>query len=848
MEITRRGFIKASAVTGAAVAGLSAQKPILTAFSETSNDEKKIESGKWMASTCQGCTTWCPVQIYVENGRAIKVRGNSNSKANHGKICPRPHLAIQQLYDPDRIKVPMKRTNPKKGRNEDPKFVPISWEEAIDTITDKMMELRKNHETHKFALFRGRYTGVCDIFYKALPSLFGSPNNISHSSICAEAEKLGPFATEAYHDYRDYDLDHTRYILMWSTDPVASNRQVPHVISMYGKVLDQAKVAVIDPRLSSTASKADEWLPVIPGQDGALVSSIAHVILNEGLWYKEFVGDFKEGENLFVKGKQVEETSFEEKYTYGLVKWWNIELKDKTPEWAADIAGVPAEQIYRVARGFAEAAPRAISWLSPGSAMQIRGGYTAMGAHALNALVGSIDNIGGTNRSGSVPLGELPDLDNYYDEVAKKGKEHDKIDQRGRIQFPAWAKDGLHKGVITNNVADAILNEDPYDLKMAIGYWNNWVFSCTGAQRWEKAMEKLPYYVHITVNPAEMTQYADIVLPACHQLFERWGVLKSKQNMHSYLSIQQPVIEPLWDSKIDETEIAWLIAESLAKKGFPNLFEFYKNEFPDPDTGKKPENEKEFALYATKFFSKGVWHPSEEKKKGDTINSWEELLELGVWNAKRNGYKKRWEEGFGTATDKFEFYSETMKAVLIEHAEGHNTTVDKVMEATKYEARGELAFVPHYEEPYRYGDEKEFPLIFSEHRSRLNREGRSANTTWYQEFKDSDPGDEKWDDVLKLNPLDCKKYGVKNGDRIRVTSVQGSIEVNVKEWEGTRPGVAIKCYGQGHWAYGSIATLDYQKRTPRGGNNNEILPCDYEHISSATARHGGLARIKIEKI
>lgn len=846
MELTRRSFIKASAVTGVSIAGLTSQKPMLTAFSETNSKSKKSESGKWVSSSCQGCTSWCPVQVYVENGRVIKVRGNPNSKANRGNICPRPHLAIQQLYDPDRVKVPMKRTNPKKGRNEDPKFVPISWEEAIDEITDKIMELRKNNETHKFALLRGRYTGLNEFLYKAVPSIIGSPNNISHSSICAEAEKFGPYMTEAYWDYRDYDLEHTRYLLMWSTDPIASNRQVPNVINKFGDVLDQAKMAVIDPRLSSTAAKADEWLPVIPGQDGALVTAIAHVILSEGLWNKEFVGDFKDGKNHFTEGKTVDEKLFEENKTYGIVKWWNLELKDRTPEWAAEIAGVPAEQIYRVARDFAEAAPRAISWLSPGTAMQIRGGYTAMGAHALNGLVGSVENIGGTSRSGSVPVADTPEMDKYLDEVAKKGKEYEKIDQRGRLQFPALKKGEPGAGVITNNVADAILDEDPYEIKMAMSYWNNYVFSCTGAQRWEKALEKIDYYVHITINPAEMTQYADIVLPACHQMFERWGFVSSKQNMHSYLSIEQPVVERLWDTKIDETEITWLIAESLAKKGFPNLLNYYQNEITDPETGKKPTNGEEFSLYATKMLTKDIWDPTVEKD-GDTLNGWEDFLEKGVWNAKRNVYKENWDD-FGTETTKFEFYSETLKSSLAQHAKNHKTSVDKVLEATKYEARGELAFVPHYEEPIRYGDEAEYPLIFSEHRSRLNREGRSANTTWYQEFKDSDPGDEPWDDVLKINPVDCKKYGVKNGDRIKVTSVQGSIEVTVKEWEGTRPGVAVKCYGQGHWAYGRIATSNYHKRIPRGGNNNEILPSDFEHLSCATARHGGLARIKIEKI
>ncbi|WP_017755305.1 molybdopterin-dependent oxidoreductase [Calidifontibacillus oryziterrae] len=845
MGITRRTFLKASAVTGAAVAGIKTKEPLLKAFAENSNT-KAESNGRWISTSCQGCTTWCPIQAYVEDNRVTKVRGNPNSKANEGNICPRPHLAIQQMYDPDRIKVPLKRTNPKKGRNEDPQFVPISWEEAIDTIADKLLELRKTNETHKFALLRGRYTGLTEILYKSFPSIFGSPNGISHSAICAEAEKFGPYYTEAFWDYRDYDLAQTRYALLWSTDPVASNRQVPHAINIWGQVMDQAKVAAIDPRLSATAAKADEWLPVIPGEDGALATAMAHVILKEGLWSREFVGDFVDGVNHFVPGQTVDETLFVENYTNGVVKWWNLELKDRTPEWAAERSGIPAEQITRVAKEFGAAAPRVISWVSPGTAMQIRGGYSCMAAHALNGLVGSVQNVGGTLGKMSVPKNSTPDYAPYQDKIAEEGYHQKKIDRRGTLELPALKSGKSGGGVVTNAVADSILEEDPYDLKVVIGYWNNWVFSCTGAQRWEKALEKLPFFAHITTNPAEMTQYADIVLPAAFHLFERWGVLDSKYNMHSYLTIQQPVVKPLWDVKIDETEIVWLLSEKLAEKGFPNLLNYYSNEFKDPETGKKPTTPEEFALYATKYYSHPAWDPTVEKK-GDQLKGWDDFVEKGVYNSERYKYKAKWKD-FGTKTGKFEFYSETLKAALEGHAEKHKVSVDQVMEETNYLARGEQAFIPHYEEPFRYGDEKEFPLIFTEHRSRLNREGRSQNVTWYQEFKDSDPGDEKWDDVLKLNPIDALKYGVKTGDKVKVTSVNASIEVKVKEWEGVRPGTAVKCYGQGHWAYGRTATLDYQKRMPRGGNNNEIHPSDFDRLSGATARHGGLTRIKIEKI
>lgn len=844
MKLSRRGFLKLSAATGVAAATVQGAKPVLNALTQT-DGVPGAEEGQWKSTTCQGCTTWCPVQVKVVNGRAVKVRGNPNSLANRGNVCPRAHLSLQQVYDPDRIKTPMKRTNPKKGRHEDPNFVPITWEEAIDIIADKLLALRQNNETHKYVTFRGRYTNMNSLYYDAFTKLYGSPNNISHSAICAEAEKFGPYYTEGYWDYRDYDLLKTRYVLGWSADPLASNRQVPHAINVWGEVMDRAKVAIVDPRLSVTAAKADEWLPVIPGEDGALALAIAHVILTEGLWYREFVGDFVDGVNRFKTGVTVDEETFEEKYTYGLVKWWNIELKDRTPEWAESITGVPAEQIYRVARDFADAAPRAISWVAPGSAMHVRGAYSCMAAHALNGLVGSVDNIGGTLRDSSVPTNGLPDFSAYMDDIAQAGTKFPKIDQRGTKEFPALKSGKPGGGVVTNRVADAINDEDPYEIKMAIGSWCNFVFSCNETSRWDRALSKLPFFVHITTHPSEMSMYADIVLPATHHLYEKLGYVKSKANKITYVTMNQPVIEPLWDVKMDESEIFWLIAEKLAEKGFDNIYRYYQEEFKDPETGKKPTNGKEFSLYALKLFTQPLWDPTVEKK-GDVIRGWEEFKEKGVWNSAPYPYREKW-GNFGTKTNKFEFYSETLKAALMAHAEKHQTDVDDILKTCKYEARGERAFVPHYEPAYRWGNPEEYPFIFFEHRSRLNREGRSANCSWYQDCKDVDPGDERWDDVAKINPVDGQKLGLKNGDRIRLVSPVGQLECTVKLWEGVRPGTVGKCYGQGHWAYGRIAASDF-KQLPRGGNNNDILPADFDRLSGSTSRHGGVTRVRIEKV
>ena len=85
--------------------------------------------------------------------------------------------------------------------------MPISWDEALDTIADKIMELRDNNETHKYMLMRGRYSYMRDILYDRMTKIIGSPNNISHSAICAEAEKFGPYYTEGYWGYRQYDVE-----------------------------------------------------------------------------------------------------------------------------------------------------------------------------------------------------------------------------------------------------------------------------------------------------------------------------------------------------------------------------------------------------------------------------------------------------------------------------------------------------------------------------------------------------------------------------------------------------------------------------------------------------------------
>jgi anaerobic selenocysteine-containing dehydrogenase len=465
--------------------------------------------------------------------------------------------------------------------------------------------------------------------------------------------------------------------------------------------------------------------------------------------------------------------------------------------------------------------------------------------YALNGLLGSIDVEGGVWQSSSVPIAAFPKSDAYLDDVAKGAGKFKKLDGRGVKDMPAMMNARPGSGVVTNNVANGML-KDPGAVKVFIASWSNFNFSCTGAQRWDKAMATVPFFVHMVTNPSEMTQFADIVLPSTFNSVEGWSVVTNMGNGYGYASIQQGVVKRLWDVKQEETEVMWLLAEKLKAKGFPNLFDYYSKEFKDPETGKTPTNEREFGEIQAKIVSAPLWMPK-EPLKGDKLQGWAEFRSKGVWNTAKYSYKKGWGGKFATATKKFEFYSETLKKGLAEHAEKFKTTPDEVLAASGYLAKGEVAFVPHYEPPKRHGSAEQYPFTFIDYKSRLNREGRSQNLAWYQEFKKVDAGDVSWDDVVKMNPLDGQRLGLKTGDMVKVSSPAGAIVVKLKLWEGVRPGTVAKAYGQGHWAYGRIASLDYARAKPRGGNNNEILVDDYDRLSGATARNGGFVGVNVQK-
>ncbi|MEI6859598.1 MAG: arsenate respiratory reductase molybdopterin-containing subunit ArrA [Shewanella sp.] len=844
----RRQFLKASTSAGALTGLLGCQslKPMVNAIeTELPVIDLRTNTGKWLPTTCQGCTSFCPTQVYIMDGRAVKVRGNPYSKIHDTLTCPRQHLSLQMVYDPDRLTTPMKRTNPEKGRYVDPKFVPITWDEALDLLADKIIALRAKNKTHKYALLRGRFSHVSDLLYKQLTKLIGSPNSISHSAICAEAHKMGPYFQEGNWGYNQYDIKHTKFILSFGADPIASNRQVSYYSSEWGNTLDKAKVIVVDPRLSISAAKAHKWIPIETGQDSALALAIAHVALVEGVWYKPFVGDFKNGENQFIAGKKIDVSLFEDKHSYGLVKWWNLTLKDYTPQWAESVTGISVKEIQDIATQMGSAAPAIQVWTARGAVMQTRGTYTSMACHALNGLFGAIDSKGGLFPYNKVPLNKsFPDSKLYMDDIAKKGTTFERIDQGGRLNFPALKKGKSGGAIVTDNVANAINAADPYNIEVMIAYFNNFVFTGTETKRWEDALSKVDFVAHITTNVSEFSMFSDLLLPASHHMFEKWAVLTSSGNGYSNASIQRPSIKRMYDTRQDETEIPYMLAKKLAEKGFDAPWRYINEQILDPETGKAAKDSEEFAQLAVKYVTAPLWQ-QDTSKYGEKLSSWKEFVEKGVWNSHPYEYQSRWGK-FKTKSGKFEFYSKTLEKALTEHADKHGTSIDHVLEVCEYTTIGNRAFVPNYQPPIRDGDAKKYPLLLVDQKSRLNHESRSANLPWYYEFKDLDPGDIAGEDVAKINPIDGKKLGLKSGDLVKIISTVGELTCSVNLWEGVRPGHVAKCFGQGHWACGRYAAKEFGKQE-RGGNNNDIIPSRFDRLSGSTAYYGHI-RIRIEKV
>ena len=814
LDTDRRSFLGAGAAAGATAlgAGLVAGGPAPAKPAAAASPTKITKS------VCHQCPARCGIDVYVTDGRVHAIYGTLDHPISNGKLCPKGHFGQYILYDPDRFKGPMRRTNPKKGRGEDPRFERISWDEALGIVAGRLNDLRKRGEAHRFALLHGRGWGSSDAgLLDDFGKLLGTPNAVlGHSSICSDGSKKAKQALDGNYSYNAYDYRHTNYLLNFGAAFLEAYRPFNNNMQVWGYIRTKApktKVTMVDVRVTTTGAAADHLLLVKPGTDGALALAIAHVILTEGLWDRRFVGDFTDGRNRFKPGVVVDPAEFAERWTKDLVLWWNAEVKDRTPAWAAGITGVPERRIIQVAREFGTTRP-AMAIFERGPTTHTNGVYNGMAIHALNALVGAMYAEGGLMNQMAPPYAALPwKAADFMDDVAKAAatKKLPRIDKAKTADWP----------MVSNMIQEIPVNHlagKPYKLDTVMFYLTNPMFSAPDCTVWEKMLAEL-FVIETSPFPSETSWYADLVLPD-HTYLERW------QDTPTYpfqgwpmTGLRSPAIKPIHDTKaFGDTLI------EIGKRIDGPMSEYYR---------KLDGVENVLRLIAKGF----------EKNPGDNgVDSFEKWVEKGVW------YKKPylWRQIDG---EFYEWDGEDWRKPM--SAEDVKKRLFKT-ESGRFELKS--SYLEHYAEfiNEKLGIDKErvgFPqwvppkyhgegdLFLVSPKTPIHGEGRTANLPHAISLYQPVAGGRN-DTFLEIHPETAKKRGIRNGDRVRITTPLGSIETRARLYPATRPDVVVLPYGLGHWAHGRWAT------SSQTGNSSAVIPNVSDPISGLTSNYSVFVRVE----
>jgi anaerobic selenocysteine-containing dehydrogenase len=282
-KLTRRDFLKASTATGVAAGFLASSasmaKGLVKAKSPNLQPEVKV-----IPARCFECHVQCGLLVHMKDGRPIKVEGMPDY-VNRGAVCAKGQSTIKNLYSPERLNYPLKRTNPKGDA--DPGWVRISWDEALDTIASRFKEIQEKYGTETVAVGQG--TGRYSNEYSArLKNALGTPNSIGPNHICRGPMAATTCLTVGHHLRGEFAFSGCQ--VFWGRNESWGHAAWSGPGIMDNRALRKSKLLVIDPRFEHPlAHKADIYLPVRPGSDGALMLSFINVIFEEKLYDEDFL-------------------------------------------------------------------------------------------------------------------------------------------------------------------------------------------------------------------------------------------------------------------------------------------------------------------------------------------------------------------------------------------------------------------------------------------------------------------------------------------------------------------------------------------------------------------------------
>ena len=287
--------------------------------------------------------------------------------------------------DPDRLKYPMLRTNPK---GEPGRFRRASWDEALDFIAGKLAGIKEQWGPEAVA-FTCHHDPNTVFYWHLLRDLYGSPNMYTHTSGC-EQDRRSACLTLFGHVFPMHDFINSRYVILWGMNNLGANQGLWESRELIEAKKRGCKLVVVDPNFTETAQKADEWLPIRPGADGALALAMCHVIIEGDLFDRDFVSRHCEGFDGFRE---------------------HLRERGYTPEWAEPITGIEAGRIRRIAREFATTKP-AMSAIFKGSGYYTNGADAGRACYLLDAICGEVDKPGNLVLKDWAPLGapvEIPE-------------------------------------------------------------------------------------------------------------------------------------------------------------------------------------------------------------------------------------------------------------------------------------------------------------------------------------------------------------------------------------------------------------------------------------------------------
>ncbi len=472
-------------------------------YSNVEREMKMYGYDDMVKTTCRGCHGGCGVYVYVKNGKIAKIQGDPDHPINHGTLCSKGLAAAQLVYSPDRLTYPVRRIGPKGSG----KWERISWDEALDAIAERINTYKVEYgpESVVFGYGTGRENEA--VIYR-IANLLGSPNVLTAGHFCYGPRISSGIITLGTNPVVDYE-NLPKCVMLWGNNVTTVNAD-EYKGEPFSVALDAgAKLIVVDPRLTRPAARADVWLRLRPGTDGALALGMLNYIIGEGLHDREFCANFTHGWDDFL----------------GRIREYPL---DKVEE----ITWVPKEKIMEAARLFATTRPAGIQW-GVAIEQQINCVDNDRLLMCIMAVTGNLDKPGGQvlfRTPRVVNVGQFGAHAFLPPEQAAKrlGGERYRLASRFAIINPKC-------------VWDAIVEEKPYPVKMLFLISSNPMMTRPKAKDVYRALEKVEFMAVADFHHTPTTELADIVLPAAHWL--EMDYVGDFWKRHGYIVTRRKVVQ-----------------------------------------------------------------------------------------------------------------------------------------------------------------------------------------------------------------------------------------------------------------------------------------------------------------